>query len=592
MFGTGIRPLKCFSFVHVGHTVQKIKANVAFCGVKIVSDFVPGDVLESRRGGVDVLRHLAQELATLERNGSIQIQRNIPDVGLREGHLLVFDGSLAAAFHRAEIPRYGIEALLEIESDAMALDAVMSLHELTESSYITAVSQHPESSLIADDHKQRDEAWWTTVRAPRRRLEREERLPEVKPTVAVPEALRRRSEARLRNRGGSILQQGQAWLEHAIEPDTMFKLASVLLDLNQTALVISRQAPTRISSTHNIDLEHYFWLSETEHERTLEPSLQSIGKTVDTFFSNNERCLLFLEGIEYLLGIHGELRVIEMIRSVVDQTRSSGNLLIVSSNLQAFTPVQRSRLEREFTPLSTQQINTWLLDKELLREHPFFDEINPDDEAAIASHLEANVEDPVVSNATKPLPQVEQVPLPLEYQTRKVDEELQSKMRTWAADSDNDVSEETKEVVPILEEEKPLQTAAKPRVAQRIKRKRKPSSQPKKQNTTDAAAKRNIVLPNLPRAPKISQKPFVPVGSETAHEFPKSRPSLSQHSLNQAANNATQKKIAAFPPIKSTVQVPVLHPQSEQSEMNVEPSPHAREQASSRQKKRNSEDSA
>ena len=111
MFGPGIRPLKCFSFVHVGHTVQKIKANVAFCGVKIVSDFVPGDVLESRRGGVDVLRHLAQELATLERNGSIQIQRNIPDVGLREGHLLVFDGSLAAAFHRAEITRYGLSLI-------------------------------------------------------------------------------------------------------------------------------------------------------------------------------------------------------------------------------------------------------------------------------------------------------------------------------------------------------------------------------------------------------------------------------------------------------------------------------------------------
>ena len=32
-------------------------------------DFIPGDVLESRKGGANTLRHLAQELATLERNG-------------------------------------------------------------------------------------------------------------------------------------------------------------------------------------------------------------------------------------------------------------------------------------------------------------------------------------------------------------------------------------------------------------------------------------------------------------------------------------------------------------------------------------------
>ena len=37
-------------------------------------DFKPGDVLESRKGGANTLRHLAQELATLERNGSILIE--------------------------------------------------------------------------------------------------------------------------------------------------------------------------------------------------------------------------------------------------------------------------------------------------------------------------------------------------------------------------------------------------------------------------------------------------------------------------------------------------------------------------------------
>ena len=120
----------------------------------------------------------AHELAKLERNGSIKIHRKIPDVGERIDHL-IFDGSLAAAFHQADMERYGIEALLEIESDASALDATMSLHEMSESLYISTLSEYPHAGLVEEEDGIRDEAWWTSVRTPRRRIEREERLPEV-----------------------------------------------------------------------------------------------------------------------------------------------------------------------------------------------------------------------------------------------------------------------------------------------------------------------------------------------------------------------------------------------------------------------------
>ena len=108
----------------------------------------------------------------------------------------------------------------------------------------------------------------------------------------------------------------------------------------------SRHLEWRI--TFKTGLEHYRWLSETEHERTLEPSLESIRITVDAFFEQHKKCALIMEGIEYLSGIHGEQRVIEMIRSIVDQTRLNGNVFILTSNLEAFSTQQRSRLERVF----------------------------------------------------------------------------------------------------------------------------------------------------------------------------------------------------------------------------------------------------
>ena len=567
------------------HTVQKIKANVPVCGVGILVDFVPGDVLETRRGGVDVLRHLAQELATLQRHGSIKILRNIPEVGQRIGHLLIYDGSLAAAFHDADIRRVGIEALLEIETDASALDAQMSLHEMSESSYISAVSQQPNASLISQEETQRDEAWWTSVKAPRRRLEREERLPEVKPSISAPEAVRRRSEARLRSQGGPVLQQGQAWLEHSLDPEHVFNLCSILLESNRPVLVISRQAPPRVASAYNIDLEHYRWLSETPHERTLEPSLETIRREVDNFLTNHPISMLIIEGIEYLSGIHGELRVIEMLRSIVDQTRTSGNVLLISSNLEAFTPVQRSRLEREFSPLESEQIQTWLLDVDLLQEHPFFDDLDAEIEASIAAHLEENVSDPVLSSRSERFPPVEQVPLPVEHQTVPVDEELQSKMRAWANDSEDEKAPTVHAQEEELAPEEPVQIEVKPRTPQRIVRKRRRSKQTVKKSPIDAAANHRVELPTLDEKHLNSTKPFVPNPSTKEHVFPESMSKKRKTGMQQAVNSASTRKIAQFPPIKSTGHVATLHPKSEEAELNIEPSAHAREQASARQRR-------
>ena len=553
-------------------------------------NFVPGDVLESRRGGVDVLRHLAQELAILERNGSIQIRRNIPEVGERIGHLLIFDGSLAAAFHQAEVPRFGIEALLEIESDASALDATMSLHEMTEASYIEAVSTNPTISLLNPDEDQRDEAWWTTVRTPVRRLEREERLPELKPSVGVPEALRRRSEARLRMQSGPVLQRGQAWLEHAIDPVHAFTFARTISKLDHSILIISRQSPPQMESNYDIDLKHYRWLSETQHERTLEPSLETIRRTVDEFADAHRKSILVIEGIEYLSGIHGEQRVIEMIRSIVDQTRVNGNVLLITSNLEAFSRHQRSRLEREFTGLESDQIQTWLLDIELLQEHPFFMDSDAEAEAAIMQHLQENVSDPILTPKLEIPTPVQQIPLPAEHRTQQVDDELRSKMRSWVNDSDEedsiDLPEIEQEQAVKIEESKPI---VRPRIPQRMVRRRKIVTKPVQRTPIDVAAQRNIALPSLEESP--SAKPFVPVRPAKEHAFPKQQPTMTHKRIQQAASTSTRKKPAKFPPIKATGRVPLPSTSEQQPPSSNKASSHAREHAHSSQRRTNEHDS-
>ena len=538
-------------------------------------------MLETRRGGVDVLRHLAQELATLEQNGSIQIIRNIPNVGERVGHLLIFDGTLAAAFHRADKNRSGIEALLEIESDASTLDATMSLHEMSEATYISTLSQHPDARLVNSNEEEKEEMWWASVRTPRRKIEREERLPELKPSVSVPEALRRRSEARLRNKEGTMLQRGQVWLEHSIEADDAFHLAHRLKELNEPFLILSRQSPPRMENHLKTGLEHYRWLSETEHERTLEPSLESIRITVDAFFEQHKKCALIMEGIEYLSGIHGEQRVIEMIRSIVDQTRLNGNVFILTSNLEAFSTQQRSRLERECSRLSKEQLQSWLLDVEILAEHPYFQTIDEEEETALGKHLEENTHDPVIAvEQTVPQPPT---PLPVEHQPMKVDEELQSKMMEWAKESDEE-QEVSIEEPETMDEQVERLLDRKPRTPQRIVRRRKHTSPLTKGNTLDAAAKHDKTLPNLQTVDSNKAKQFVPIASTREHAFPPSKPSPSSKGIDQAVASTAGKRLAQFPPIKSTGHIPVAVSTPKHQPSNTKTSPHAREHASAKQR--------
>lgn len=377
-------------------------------------DFIPGDVLESRKGGANTLRHLAQELATLERNGSILIERHIPEIGLRTGHLLIFDGTLASAYHQADTHRYGIEALLEIESDASAPDATVSLHEMTEQSFLASSVAYPQANLV--DSKEefiKDEAWWATVRAPVRRLDRDEKLPEIESTIEAPEFIRHKTQARIQNLTGPVLKRGQTLLENAVEPTAAFNLAEALRMHGRPLLAITRQSPERLKVNHQIESADCRWLTEKEHERTLEPSLESIRKEIDSFFHDNLRAILVLEGIEYLAGIHGEQKVIEMVRGIVDETRYTDNVMLLSSNLEAFTQIQRSRLQREFDTIESSQINTWLLDKELLLDHPFCQPPDEEELAWIEQHLRESL---AGLRSEEPEPahlEVEQIPLPV-----------------------------------------------------------------------------------------------------------------------------------------------------------------------------------
>ena len=197
-------------------------------------------------------------------------------------------------------------------------------------------------------------------------------------------------------------------------------------------------------------------------------------------------------------------------------------------------------------------------------------------------HIQSNVQDPVFSPPKEVEPRIQQVPLPVEHQTMRVDEALQSKMMEWATDDDEDEEEPVLEEPQILEEH--IEIQAKPRTPQRMVRKRRSTAKPNKRHSIDAAVNRDITLPSLQETDSSQARPFVPLATPKEHVFPPTRHHLNQREMKQAAAVHSSKKRASFPPIKATGHVPIAMSKSEQEKVSVKKSPHAREHAASPQR--------
>jgi hypothetical protein len=451
---------------------------------------------------------------------------------------------------------------------------------MSKQTFLASSVAYPEANLV-DPKKERvrDEAWWATVRAPVRRLDREEKLPEVKPTMEAPEFIRHKTKARIQNLTGPVLKRGLALLEHAVEPTAAFNLAKALRKHGRPLLVITRQSPERLKVNHQIELEDCRWLTEKEHDRTLEPSLESIRKVIDSFFHDNLRAMLVLEGIEYLAGIHGEKQVIEMVRGIVDETRYTDNVMLLTSNLEAFTQIQRSRLSREFDPLETSQIDSWLLDEELLLDHPFCQPPDEEELAWIEQHLQESLAglrneepEPIISK-------VEQIPLPVEKETVPEAEEVEVLI--------DEIDEEVVTTEPEVEQ---IIITKKPRIAQRIirrKKKIKTKHSNKRVEKLNAASKRIVELGTIDS--DTAQSSTLEHLAKAAvnvleHRFPEQKKNLTFQRLNTAAISSASKKLSKLPPIKGTKTLRLQQP-STPTESNVKSiaSPHAREYASATQ---------
>ena len=344
--------------------------------VKMV-ELAQGEVVESRRGGADILARLTNDMARLGRSGHIRIERRPKGIMPRVSQIVLREGRPILALHESDKLLTGLEALLEIESDCSALDATISLHvqEIEDVDVIAKLFPAAYLDLAAENisnHRQGEGEWWTKSRTLKSTWKREERLPELEPSVETPEFIRQKSKAMLERHTGiaEMLSPGQSLIYDSEDPSKLFQLASDLATHGRPILVISRYEVEQLNANFDLPIESCSWLSNAETENSLDPSLESIKMKIDAFLWANSRAVIAFEGLEYLAGIHGDERMIGMIRDICDGVKLEGHLFLSTADLTAFNLSKRQLLTRELDELKPETLDHWLLEDDLLLDHP------------------------------------------------------------------------------------------------------------------------------------------------------------------------------------------------------------------------------
>ncbi len=137
-------------------------------------------------------------------------------------------------------------------------------------------------------------------------------------------------------------------------------------------MVFSRLPSDRLRSKYSIPDGSSIRLTERpSQEGDLGPSLEGIMRRIEDFLFANPRAVVALDGIEFLIGLHGFDRVYDFLRNLSDLVAESDDLLLCPIDGLALSPQERALLQREMKLLDTRTASEWGSSSGHLVGHPF-----------------------------------------------------------------------------------------------------------------------------------------------------------------------------------------------------------------------------
>ena len=332
-----------------------------------------GKVSETRRGGVGVLELLLVDMQKRSDTGYIRceagalggaigqitVRQGTPSMALyedAEGNVLVGHSALGALQEAASLEGSQLTRHHEID-----LDRIESLNP-------TAMLDMADGDLLPWGEDTEAEAWWSRRQRKRRQWKRLDAwMPEEEDTAASETEL-----PPLPFHPGSELLPGMVTMIDSQSPDQIFALGAHLGHIGHPLLVISRIPGNRLEDDFALPISLTKWLTEKgDGEQVCKATLEDIRREIEGFLFGAERAVIILDGLEFLVGLHGFDRTVELVRSLIDSITTQNHLLMIPADLDVFTSRQRAILLREVDVLDNSRVNHWAERPARLEGHPF-----------------------------------------------------------------------------------------------------------------------------------------------------------------------------------------------------------------------------
>ena len=306
------------------------------------------------------------------------------------------------ALHEADLLLTGLEALMEIEKDSTALDALVSLVELPDDELIKIVNLYPDATIEQEQEtsSNNNDDWWNYVRLNTSSWRREERLPGQEVSIEAPEYIQQLSRAKLENfsAGERFLNYGDVLIVDDSDSHAVIELGSILAGYGRPLLVLSRHENEILLKNYSLPKESCHRVSILADESPVD-LIERLQQKVANFLWANKQAVVIISGFEYLLSISDLKSSIGMICNIVDEIRKGDHLMLANCDLEIFDNLDRHRFLKEFDLITPVFLEALIFDSESLIDHPICIELSDEELSWIEQQISfATSNDPQILN--------------------------------------------------------------------------------------------------------------------------------------------------------------------------------------------------
>ena len=143
------------------------------------------------------------------------------------------------------------------------------------------------------------------------------------------------------------MEQGRLYTAELSDNTALYPWLDKQLEVSQQqVLLFSRQPHKRLLEYIDLAKVESYWLSDRTTAGAIAPSLEKIAHIITSKLPNDHG-LIVIEGLEWLVSLHGEDAVLAFVRQIRDESYKSSWKIIFPINCLVFDSVWLARLRRE-----------------------------------------------------------------------------------------------------------------------------------------------------------------------------------------------------------------------------------------------------